>query len=170
VEELLIVDGYNVVNAWVELKELAGENLELARDKLLEKLDDYRGYKGIRVIVVFDAHLVRNSIEFHEMAGGVEVVYTKEGETADNYIERLVDSNRGKGMIRVATSDRVEQTIVMGRGAVRISARELKIEMELADKEKNAQYLKKNTPKKHSLENRLEPSVLEKLEKWRRQK
>ncbi|MGI6706086.1 MAG: NYN domain-containing protein [Clostridia bacterium] len=169
-EELLIIDGYNVINAWSVLKELGEVNLEAARDKLIEMMQDYQGYRGHRVVIVFDAHLVRNNPGKVEQAGRVEVVYTKEGETADHYIERLVDIHQGHMTIRVVTSDRVEQTIIMGRGAIRISAREMEIEMERMRVERNREFIENEAPKQHPLESRLHPHVLEQFERWRRQK
>ncbi len=166
----MIIDGYNVINAWSVLKELGEVDLEAARDKLIEMMQDYQGYRGHRVVIVFDAHLVRNNTGKVEQVGRMQVVYTKEGETADHYIERLVDINQGHMIIRVVTSDKVEQTIIMGRGAIRISAREMEIEMERMREERNREFIEKTPPKHHPLESRLHPHVLEKLERWRRQK
>ena len=168
--ELLIVDGYNIINDWSELKDIVRTNLEDARVKLLEKLQDYQGYKGIRVIVVFDAHMVKNSIRKFDELGDLEIVFTKENETADQYIERMVDTFKGQEVIRVATSDRVEQTIIFGRGAVRMSARELKIEVDRAEKERNQKYIYQPTSKHHNVENRLHSDLLAKLEALRREK
>ncbi|MGE4284226.1 MAG: NYN domain-containing protein, partial [Clostridia bacterium] len=127
--EYLIIDGYNIINAWPDLAIAAKECLEDARWKLLEVLANYQGYKKNKVIVVFDAHLVRGSQEKKEIYSGVEIVYTKENETADNYIEKLVHEIGRNQTVRVATSDFLEQTIVLSKGATRLSANELRDEM-----------------------------------------
>lgn len=128
---ILIVDGYNVINAQ---KGAASESLADARDRLLSELMDYAGYSGQQVILVFDAWLSDRMQRTQEQYGQVSVVYTQKGETADHYIERLCDAYAAdiefrRAEVRVATSDGVEQTIVLGRGAIRLSARELIYEM-----------------------------------------
>ena len=124
-QEILLVDGYNIIHAWSDLKTTAEYSLEDARHALLEIMQDYQGYSGYRIIVVFDAHMIPGGLEKKEIIGGVEVVYTRENETADRYIERFVDGLPEYVRVMVATSDYLQQTIVMSRGAVRISAREL---------------------------------------------
>lgn len=169
-DEFLLIDGYNIINSWEGLKETGRVNLEDSRDKLIDIIKDYQGFTGYNVIIVFDGYLVKNSIEKHYLHGKVEVVYTKEGETADNYIERFVHSFQGNAHIRVATSDFVEQTIVLGRGATRISARELLNEVKSSKKSMNMRYIKKPQKSKNLLENSLDPDILSKLESMRRQK
>lgn len=165
----LIVDGYNIINSWPELRNHAGDSLEDSRDKLIEYLEDYRAYKGIKVILVFDAHMVKGSMEKHEYHGSVEIVYTKENETADAYIERLVDEVGRLYDILVATSDWLEQQVVLGRGAARISARELHSEVMRARKGMRDKYQLRKSSEKHTIENRIGSDVLEKLEKMRRE-
>ena len=124
---VLLVDGYNVINAWPELVALK-DNLEHARDKLVDILAGYGAYKDYKVLVVFDAHASSGGSTFEETAGGaVQVVYTREGETADSYIERATYQlvREGTGVF-VVTSDWAEQLMILGAGAWRISARELR--------------------------------------------
>lgn len=126
-ETILLVDGYNIINSWPELVKLKNTKLEAARDKLLEIMTNYAGFTGRKVIVVFDAHQAKGAIGSREDFYGVEVVFSREGETADEVIERLVGEYTGNEdrEVYVATSDWAEQRIVFGRGAYRISAREL---------------------------------------------
>lgn len=126
----LLVDGYNIINAWEDLIRASKISLETAREKLIEAMANYSALTGIKVWVVFDAHMVERSRRGKYSAGNVDVIFTKEGETADQYIEKVVDAIGRECEVLVATSDWVEQQIVMGRGAFRISARELKLEVE----------------------------------------
>ena len=112
-QEILLVDGYNIIHAWSDLKTTAEYSLEDARHALLEIMQDYQGYSGYRIIVVFDAHMIPGGLEKKEIIGGVEVVYTRENETADRYIERFVDGLPEYVRVMVATSDYLQQTIVM---------------------------------------------------------
>ncbi|KXG75119.1 hypothetical protein AN618_20480 [Fervidicola ferrireducens] len=143
-EEYLFIDGYNIINAWPELIEAKSVSLETARDKLVDIMSDYAAQTGTKIVVVFDAHHVEGGRGARYLINGVEVVFTKEGETADAYIERTVDS-MGKGdKVKVATSDWIEQQIVMGRGAVRMSARELRNEiMALVEKRRKREEIQK---------------------------
>ena len=129
VPALLIVDGYNVLNAWRGI--MKEKPISEAREDLIHALADYAGYTGQQIVLVFDAwksERIARTIE--QVPATLSVVYTRKGETADHYIERMCDEVReraeyGKLLLRVATSDSVEQTVTMGRGAIRISAREL---------------------------------------------
>lgn len=132
-KRVLIVDGYNVLNARRHV--IGPQALADARDALLHELQDYAGYSGQRIILVFDAWQGDRARRTVEESGGVQVVFTQKGETADHYIERLCDSFAAdieyrRIEVRVATSDALEQTIVLGRGAARMSARELLMEMQ----------------------------------------
>ena len=127
-QKLLIVDGYNVLGAWPEVSK--GRPLADARDELTRRLHDYAGYTGQQVILVFDAWQSERLARTEENHGLLRVVFTQKGEMADHYIERLCDEHArrvelGKLELRVATSDGLEQTIILGRGATRMSAREL---------------------------------------------
>lgn len=127
--EYLLVDGYNIIHAWNGLKELAGDNMDLARQRLQDLLCDYQSVKGSRVIVVYDAYRVVRAKADVEKYHNIDVVYTKQAETADTFIERATYV-LGKGSrVRVATSDRAEQIIVVGHGAFRLSASEFEEEV-----------------------------------------
>ncbi|MBQ8928125.1 MAG: NYN domain-containing protein [Oscillospiraceae bacterium] len=123
--EYLLVDGYNIIFAWEELKRIAAQDLDAARDRLVHLLDNYRGYRDCRLIVVFDAYRVKGGTGSVQRIGGVDVVYTKEAETADTYIERISHELAKDYRVRVATSDGMEQIIILGNGAYRMSAQEL---------------------------------------------
>ena len=134
-EECMIVDGYNIIFAWPQLKELAARNMDSARDKLKDILSNYQGYKGCRMVIVFDAYRSKGnpgkSEKFHE----IEVVYTRTDETADTYIERMVHQIVEKYQITVVTNDGLEQLTVLGQGASRMSARSLQEEIERVEGE-----------------------------------
>ena len=121
-EEKLIIDGYNIIFAWKELKELAKLNIDSARDKLLDIISNYQGYLGYPVTVVFDAYRTDRNPESVSKRQNLTVVFTKANQTADAYIERLVHDESGKFRITVATSDGLEQLTVMSLGALRMSA------------------------------------------------
>ncbi|MCI5595131.1 MAG: TetM/TetW/TetO/TetS family tetracycline resistance ribosomal protection protein [Lachnospiraceae bacterium] len=129
-EEYLLVDGYNIIFAWEELSKLAQENIDSARDKLMDLLCNYQGIRRCNLIVVFDAYRVKGhdteTLNYHN----IHVVYTKEAETADAYIEKFAHENGKKYQITVATSDRLEQMIITGAGCQLLSAREFKEEVE----------------------------------------
>ncbi len=140
--EYLLVDGYNIIFAWDELKELAKENIDSARDALIEILGNYQGFRKCNVIAVFDAYKVKGGQRHFEKHGGVTVVYTQEAETADAYIERTTYELSGKGnksgkryRVRVATSDRLEQMIILGNNAHRLSANDFREEVEQVNEE-----------------------------------
>ncbi len=124
-EEYLLVDGYNIIFAWDDLRELAEANLYAAQDRLKDILSDYQGYKKCTLILVFDAYKVEGHGEEVLQYHNIYVVYTKEAETADQYIERTVHRIGRENQVTVATSDRLEQVIIMGQGANRISAKGL---------------------------------------------
>lgn len=133
--EYLLVDGYNIIFAWDALKTLAKDSLEHARDRLLQLLQNYQGYRKCEVILVFDAYKLKGHGREIEQHGGVSVVYTKEAETADSYIERVSKQLIREHRVRVATSDALEQLIILGNGAMRVSAREFEAEMRAAESE-----------------------------------
>lgn len=168
-EQWVVVDGYNVINAWPALLARQQLNLQAARDDLLERLADYQGYWGGRVLVVFDAHLVKGSLEKRERWVGIEVVYTREGETADNYIERTVARLAdGRNQVRVATSDALEQVMILARGASRISAREFIAEVERVRGAGQKQHRQARALKPNALENQLNADVRRRLDGIRR--
>ena len=146
-KEYLVVDGYNIIFAWEELKSLAKTSMDAARTALIEILSNYQGYRRCKVIIVFDAYKIKGGERRQEKHGSVDVVFTKEGETADTYIERLTYEMNGKYRVRVATSDRQEQIIALGNGAFRLSASELKGEIERTNLEISSflkEYARKN--------------------------
>ena len=131
--EYLLVDGYNIIFDWDELKDAARDSLEGARHLLMDLLCNYQGYKRCEVILVFDAYKVKGSPGSVEHYRNIHVVYTKEAETADAYIERATYEIAREHRVRVATSDNLEQLIILGHGAVRVSAREFHQEIEAAE-------------------------------------
>ena len=141
--EYLLVDGYNIIFAWEELKELAAVNLDSARGKLLDILCNYQGIRGCELIAVFDAYRLKGhpeeAVDYHN----IHVVYTREAETADRFIERFAHDNAKKYRISVATSDGLEQIIIRGAGCILISARELQEEIRLAGEQTLAAYQEK---------------------------
>lgn len=123
--DYLLVDGYNIIFAWDELKKTAEENLDAARGELINMMCNYQGYSGYELILVFDAYKVKGKHREVERYHNINIVYTKESETADTYIERVTHELSKKHRVRVATSDGLEQIIILGNGAMRISAAEL---------------------------------------------
>ena len=134
-KEYLLVDGYNVIFAWEELNELAKASIDAARNKLMDILSNYQGFTGCTLILVFDAYKVKGSQGEVQKYHNIYVVYTKEAETADQYIERTTHEIGRKYKVTVATSDALEQVIVMGQGAYRISARDFYEEVERTEKQ-----------------------------------
>ena len=124
-KEYLLVDGYNIIFAWEDLKELAAANIDGAREKLMDILCNYQGFKKCTLILVFDAYKVKGNPGSVETYHNIHVVYTKEAETADQYIEKTVHEIGRKYRVTVATSDQLEQVIILGQGGQRMSAREL---------------------------------------------
>lgn len=167
--DILLVDGYNIIGAWPELRELKNRDLAAARDRLVERMAEYQAYSGYRVIVVFDAHFVKGTEKKYKNYK-VEVIFTRNNETADERIEKLAISlSNRKTQIHVATSDFTEQWAIFGQGALRKSARELLIEMDSVEKkiEKKVKKIQENSPaSKIPLSN----EVAEIFEKWRRGK
>ena len=153
-EEYLLVDGYNVIFAWDDLNELAKYNIESARGKLMDILSNYQGYKKMTLILVFDAYKVKGNQGEVGMYHNIHVVYTKEAETADQYIEKTVHRIGHNGNVTVASSDGLEQIIIMGAGAHRLSARDLRTEIEHTNGQIRENYLEKEQKtKSYLLEN-----------------
>lgn len=167
----MLVDGYNIIFAWDKLKKTAGEVLEEARIQLLDILSDYKGFTGYEIIVVFDAHMVKDSMGVEEVYNGnIKAVFTKEFETADNYIEKLATVLSKENKVRVATSDGLEQIIILGKGAQRISANDLLIEIRHAKKKQKEKYAENRPLKTNMLSDNLSPELRAQLESMRRQK
>ncbi len=165
--DVLLVDGYNMIGAWEELKALRDDDLEQARNILIDKMAEYQAYRKRRVIIVFDAYEVRGAEHKHEKYR-VEVIFTKENETADECIERLIKEFKNvRTKVYVATSDYAEQRTIFAQGAYRISARELWIEISNIQKEiKNDIKLHKEGKRTQKIP--ISEDVLKVFEEWRR--
>ena len=124
--DYLLVDGYNIIFAWDDLKKIAEENLDAARGELIKRMCNYQGYAGCELILVFDAYKVKGRHRDVEKYCNINLVFTKESETADSYIERVTHELSKDHRVRVATSDGLEQMIILGNGAMRISAAEFR--------------------------------------------
>ncbi|MGI6737706.1 MAG: NYN domain-containing protein [Anaerovoracaceae bacterium] len=133
--EILLIDGYNLIFAWPEMKELSRRDVGAARDHLIERLGNYRGWCRRRMILVFDAYKVAGGVGSVEKIHGIDVVYTRHAETADMYIERVTHEMAGHYRVRVVTSDGLEQLIIWGHGAFRIPARDFIEEIHRAEEE-----------------------------------
>jgi uncharacterized protein len=165
--DILLVDGYNMIGAWGELRLLKDKDLPAARDRLIEMMAEYQAYTGYRVIIVFDAHYVQGTEKKYRNYK-MEIIFTKENETADERIEKLaIQLNNRKTQVHVATSDFTEQWSIFGQGALRKSARELYNEVQLIDK-KIEQRVQKIQEQKPISKIRLSDEVAEIFEKWRR--
>lgn len=134
-KEYLLVDGYNVIFSWEHLKEIAQDNIDSARGTLINILCNYRGFKKCELILVFDAYKVKGNHREVEREGNIDVVYTKEGETADTYIEKVSHELSKNHKVRVVTSDRMEQLIILGNGAIYVSSKEFYKEVKSAENE-----------------------------------
>lgn len=170
-KRLLIVDGYNVINSW--RSGMDARTLADAREELANKLMDHAGYTGQKVVLVFDAWMSDRLMRTVEETGPLTVVYTQKNETADHYIERLCDSyarevEYGRLEIEVATSDNVEQVVVLSRGARRISSRELLREMESVRKEGVAAVQAPAVRPRNTVMDRLPEDVRRRLEEMRK--
>lgn len=162
--EYLLVDGYNIIFAWPELKALADTNLDAARLKLQDILCNYQGFKKCRVILVFDGYKVKGNpgeiIKYHN----IHVIFTKEAETADQYIEKVTQEIGRTHHVKVATSDKLEQVIILGKGATRLSARDLEKEIRETNEEIHTQHLEQIPSKKNRLFDNVDPALFEYLE------
>lgn len=165
-KEYLFIDGYNIVNQWSYFKEIS-KNIDESRSKLIELLIEYQAYRGIKVIVVFDAHMVKGNLEKREKVEGLEVVYTKEHETADSYIEKQLDKIGRYERVQVATSDNSIQQIVLARGGTRISAHEMIVELQNTKKDIRAKT-DITRQKGTNIDQIIDSETLNKLEKIRR--
>ena len=149
-KEYLLVDGYNIIYAWEDLKELADANLHAAQTKLMDILSNYQGFKKCTLILVFDAYKVEGHQE-EVLTYHIHVVYTKEAETADQYIEKTVHKIGRENQVTVATSDGLEQIIIMGQGAHRMSARGLRDEIKATENQIRQQWHEKRQSSKNYL-------------------
>lgn len=163
----LFIDGYNYLNAVGLLSQKSGAPLEEGRRKLIERLVEYQAFSGEKIILVFDAYTVKGAKAKVEHYQGLQVVFTKEFQTADSYIEIEVDKlgDDPKNLVRVVTSDWAEQQVVMGSGAVRVSPREFSWELDKMKAQIKSSYIE--APKQRSqIEESLPSHVIEALKKW----
>lgn len=169
-KEYIIIDGYNVINAWSDLKEISEGSLEEARNTLIDKMAEYRSYTGTEVTIVFDAYRVKGTKTKKDRINGVEIIFTKKNQTADSYIEMKVEglAKDKKNIVRVVTSDLAEQQIILGSGGIRLLPRELKFQYEQM-KTKIDKKMEEATHNRVSLGDRIDVGILEILEKWRRE-
>lgn len=167
-KEYLFVDGYNVIFAWPKLNKTAAQSLETARQNLLDIMCDYQGLKENILTVVFDAYNTHGGLGSQQNYNNIRVVYTKEFETADNYIE--MEANRlakSRATVCVVTSDYTEQIIILGRGAVRMSAVEFFNEVELVRKNARKRFIENKPAKKNPLMDMLDSETASALERLR---
>lgn len=169
IKKYLIVDGYNIINAWEYLQEISRYDLDNAREKLIDCIIEYSQYTGEIAIIVFDAYNVKNGSEKIEQRNNITIVYTKEHQTADSYIEKFISELSRYDEIKVATNDYAEQQIILGKGASRVSSRELELyldQIKCKIKQNNSSTSKKI--QRNTLEEQLNGDILSKLEKIRR--
>ncbi len=165
--EYLLVDGYNIIFAWEDLKELADANIEAARNKLMDILCNYQGFRKCTVILVFDAYKVEGDTLEIQKYHNIHVVYTKEAETADQYIEKVVHEIGRKYHVTVATSDGVEQVVTLGQGGRLISAREFKEEVEIVRRQIREETVKRRERGKNYLFHHMDKELAEEMEEVR---
>ena len=163
-DEYLLVDGYNIIFSWEELNELAKVNVESARTKLMDILSNYQGYKKMNLILVFDAYRVEGGQGSVQKYHNIYVVYTKEAETADQYIEKTVHAIGRKYNVTVATSDALEQVIILGQGGRRMSAHDLEEEVAAMRREIREQYTEKRAEGKNYLFDHLNDEMSDLME------
>ncbi len=165
----IFVDGYNVVNSWPNLKEKKDFSFEGARQTLIDKLHNYGVFKACRIILVFDAHKVIGSIEKKEEVNkNISVVFTKDGETADSYIEKKINSLGRKNEIVVVTSDNLEQQTIFQRGAFRMSSLEFYDEVLKVEKSIKITTDKNKSIHKNSISDNIDDNTAKILEEIRR--
>lgn len=164
----LLVDGYNVIYANKELTMIAGDSLDMARKKLSDALCEFKALSRYRIILVFDAHLVVGGEGSIEDYHNIKIIFTKEAETADHYIESVAYKlGKKKDRITVATSDTTEQIIALGQGAGRISAEDLWAEIEAVKEEVRSRYIQSRPVKKNPIESFLDAKTAQMLEEMR---
>ena len=167
--KIIFVDGYNVINSWPNLKKQKNYTFDGARDKLIDTLHNYSVFEGCKIIIVFDAYKVSRSIEKKEnINNNISVVFTKDGETADSYIEREVHNIGRKYEVYVVTSDYLEQQIIFQRGAVRVSSIEFYNEVLKTENKINLGRRQIEDNKKNILGDNVNEDVYKKLEAMRR--
>ncbi|EKQ52129.1 MULTISPECIES: NYN domain-containing protein [unclassified Clostridium] len=167
----IFVDGYNVINSWPDLKQKKESSFEDARQTLIDKLHNYGVFKACKIILVFDAHKVIGSLEKkEEINKNISVIFTKDGETADSYIEKKVNALGRKHEIVVVTSDNLEQQTVFQRGAVRMSSLEFYNEMLKVEKSIKIRANRNQSIHKNSISDNIDDKIAKLLEEIRRSK
>lgn len=166
-DEYLLVDGYNIIFSWEDLRELAKINIDAARDQLMEVMSNYQGYKKCFLILVFDAYKNTGHREEIMKYHNIDVVYTKEAETADQFIEKTAHRLSSNNQVTVATSDGLEQIIIMGQGAVRMSATDLKAEVEKVNHEMRQEWTEKRQSSRNFLIDQVSPEMAKLMDEVR---
>lgn len=152
-KDYLIIDGYNILNAWDDVFDLDMLSMEEARIKLLDILSDFQGHSGYRLVVVFDAYKVKDGLGSIDTHDNINVIFTRENQTADNFIERFVRNYGAGKRIHVATGDYLEQKTVLQKGGFRMTPAELRTEVFSSKKKNSSEKYKKKD--RDFLENRL---------------
>lgn len=169
-KDYLLVDGYNIIFAWNELSKLANENIEAAKSSLINQLCNYQGTRKMNLILVFDAYRVEGGRGSIIKEGGIYIVHTKEAETADQYIEKTTHELRKNYNVTVATSDGLEQVIIMSQGALRMSAKDLYIEVNANNKAISEKIHEFKPVKNNMLIDNLDSEAADFLEQLRRKR
>ncbi|WP_442602707.1 NYN domain-containing protein [Paenibacillus sp. KN14-4R] len=169
-QEFLVVDGYNIIGAWPELKQLKNTKLEEARELLIHKLSEYQSFSGMKVYVVFDAYQVSGLGKTYNQ-GRLTILYTKEKETADELIESLVTGLIGRRkQVYVATSDMIEQHVIFGAGALRLTASELRTKVRQNQEEIKGMIKSEKIYRRNTVSGSMDEKTLALLEQMRRGK
>ncbi|MFX0548487.1 NYN domain-containing protein [Hathewaya histolytica] len=166
--KIIFVDGYNVINSWPNLSKIKKDNFEGARQKLIDILQNYASYKGHKIFLVFDAHLVKGALEYKERVGNLIIIFTKNGETADSYIERSVNEVGRKLDVCVVTSDSLEQQLIFQRGATRKSSIEFYHEINQINNRITNKINSNYAEQRNLIEDELDEDIINVLEKIRR--
>lgn len=168
--EYLLVDGYNIIFAWEELRRLAEESIDAARDRLINIMCNYQGVRKMELILVFDAYKVAGGTGSVVKEGNIYVVYTKEAETADQYIEKTSHVLSKNHKVSVATSDGLEQIIILSQGSLRMSARDLYADVNSVTRDIREKIDEYKPVKNNMLMDNLDKEAADFLEKLRRKK
>lgn len=167
--KIIFVDGYNIINSWPNLKEEKDVSIDSARKKLIDIMHNYGSYEKCKVKIVFDAHLVKGSIQkIEDINENVSVVFTKDGETADAYIEKEVHTLGRRYEVYVVTSDSLEQQTIFQRGAVRVPSLEFFNEIQQVEKQIGKKTNINISTSKNHLSDNIDSNILDILEKMRR--
>lgn len=165
-----MIDGYNIIHSWDELKKIQEYSLEDARYKLIEILSNYRGYIESEIIVVFDAYNIKNNTGSYEKIKNVHIIYTKEAQTADSYIEYFTRVNAKNSDISVATSDYLEQIVILTHGAYRLSSADLKQMIDVMNKDMRKKFIDNKPIKNNMLFDNLDEKTKKMFEEMIRRK